>query len=1085
MTSPRSKPGRHFLSVKAWLFSSIVLFNSGFSAVLAAEPDLITLKSPSGALTFEVLVRSGKSSSDLSYAVRFQGKTVILDSAISLELGDGTTLGKQTQITKSTINEISNRFRQTPGKRLIVDDHYRELVLDLVEENPQERHWQLIARAYDDGVAFRYRFPKQTGWRELELAKENTRFTLPSRTKLTYLFLLGFVTSHEGLYTRKSVENIPTDQLVDIPLLAETSDSLWIAITEANLTNYAGMFLRRQGNESAFVSRLSPQTNDANISVKTSLPAESPWRVIQVSNEVSSLLESDIILKLNEPSKVSDPSWIRPGKTTFPWWNGFHEEKLSFQPGLNTAFTKHYIDFCAEYGIPYHSLDGIGNTAWYGGPIVPYEGDDPTTPVEGLDLQEVLAYAKEKGVRLRVWLHWQAAQAHMHRAFPLYRKWGIEGVMIDFMDRNDQEMVQFQRELLQLAADNQLTVTFHGAAPPSGLERTYPNLLNTEAVMNLEYDKWNKEGVPSVHDVTVPFTRMLAGPLDYHQGSFRTVSKDDFKPQDIAPLVIGTPCRTLAAYVVLQNHLPMLADYPTAYRQSKLTQVAAQIPATWDETVAIAGEVGEFVVIARRARDEWYVGVMTDSKAREIELPLKFLDDGIFDAVIYQDQLDTPQKFKQTAESVTSEDKLVLSIAEGGGGFVRLTPAPTNPVGWRLVWSDDFETLDSSKWRTDMELSADEQLQAVPDPKLASITNDALSLKCNHAEPKRVGRAVSVLAQRFGRWEVRAKLPSSPEVHSFFRLLPDLPWPSGGEIDIMTNDGQPQITNSEFHWGTDKPFSHDSRVIPQRALVGGRLDDFSGDFHTYAVEWTPDQLRFYVDDVYHTIFYSDEVGDFLPKLTSPMRLAVEARPAETDEATSDSSGGTSELLVDWVRVYEADTNSVPRQVVNGAFEKSGGSLSGWHTFGNQMAGEPNVLPAWEQSRSGQWSLALSGPSNGGESYSGVSQGIGVDPGQPIRAKVWCKVDPKQSLTNTDSYVTVKVEFYKHVGDYFGGPGMLSFKEIVIADHDSSSDDWQPFEMTLVAPEGAVEARLSLVFAQKNSRSGRVFIDDVEFVAQDN
>jgi alpha-glucosidase len=1082
MTSPSTKSTRHRLLTGAWLVCSVVLFNLGLSTVLAADPELITLKSPSGDLTLDVSV---KPKSNFVYAIRFKGKPVILNSAISIELADGTTLGQQAIITKIAGSEVSDRFRHSPGKRLIVDDHYKELVLDLVEADPKKRHWQFVARAYDDGLAFRYRFPKQANWSQLQLAKEKTQFSLPSGSNLTYLSLPGFVTSHEGLYARKSVEKLPIDQVVDIPLLVETPDQLWIAITEANLTNYAGMFLKRRGNGSALVSQLSPQTNDLNLSVKTSLPAESPWRVIQVSDVANSLLESDLVLKLNEPSKISDPSWICPGKTTFPWWNGYYEKDLPFKPGLNTAFAKHYIDFCAEYGIPYHSLDGIGNTAWYGGPIVPYEGDDPTTPVEGLDLREVLNYAKAKGVRLRVWLHWQAAQTHMHRAFPIYRKCGIEGVMIDFMDRNDQEMVLFQRELLQLAADNQLTVTFHGAAPPSGLERTYPNLLNTEAVMNLEYDKWNKDGVPSEHDVTVPFTRMLAGPLDYHQGSFRTVSKEDFKPQDMAPVVIGTPCRTLASYVVFQNHLPMLADYPTAYRQSELTQVAAQIPATCDETTAIAGEVGEFIAIARRARDEWYVGVMTDSKAREIEIPLKFLDGGMYVAEIYEDRLDAPQKFLRRMEAVTSQGKLKLSLAQSGGGFVRLAPAPTTPPGWRLVWSDDFKTLNSSRWHTDTKLLADEQLQVVPDPKFASIKNGTLLLQCDKADPKQVGRAVSVFAQRFGRWEVRARLPKSHGIHSFLRLLPDSPWPTGGEIDIMTNNGQPLITNSEFHWGADKPTSHNSRVIPQRASVGGKLEDFSDGFHTYAVEWTPNQLRFYVDDVYHTVFYSDEVGDFLPKLVSPMHLVIETRLSEAGETSENLSSRSSELLVDWVRVYEADINSASRQLVNGGFEKSGGSLSGWHVFGNQMTEEPNVFPTWEQSRTGQWSLAMSGPSNGGESYSGISQGINVVPGQLVKAKVWCKVDPKQKLSNTDCFATIKVEFYKRAGDYFGGPGMISFKEIVIADHNSVSDEWQPFEMALVAAEGAVEARLSLVFAQKNSSAGRVFIDEVEFVAQDN
>ena len=247
-----------------------------------------------------------------------------------------------------------------------------------------------------------------------------------------------------------------------------------------------------------------------------------------------------------------------------------------------------------------------GQTAWYGGPIVPYQGADITRGVEGLDLPEVLDYAKSKGVRIRLWMHWQAAKAHMQRAFPLYRQWGIEGVMIDFMDRDDQEMVNFSAGASPTAAANRLTVTFHGVAKPTGLERTYPNLLTSEGVLNLEYDKWDKLGVTPEHEVTIPFTRMLAGPLDFHQGSFRTVPLAAYTPRYEAPLIIGTPCRTLASYVVFQNHLPMVADYPSAYRGHPALPVLAQIPTTWDDTKVLDG--GRTVHRHRPATESSVVG---------------------------------------------------------------------------------------------------------------------------------------------------------------------------------------------------------------------------------------------------------------------------------------------------------------------------------------------------------------------------------------------------------------------------------------------------------------------------------------------
>ncbi len=258
------------------------------------------------------------------------------------------------------------------------------------------------------------------------------------------------------------------------------------------------------------------------------------------------------------------------------------------------------------------------------------KGADITRGIDGLDLQDVIRHAKEKGVKLRLWMHWKAAETHMERAFPLYRAWGIEGVMLDFMDRDDQEMVRFLRRALKTAADNRLTVTLHGVGAPTGLERTYPNLLTSEAVMNLEYDKWDKLGIPPEHELIVPFTRMLAGPLDFHQGSLRGVAISEFRPRNEAPLVMGTPSRMLASYVVFQNHLPMVADYPSAYRGHPALPVLAAIPTTWDDTRCLAGSVGEYVVIARRHGREWWVGAMNDRNPRQLRIPLSFLGDGKF-----------------------------------------------------------------------------------------------------------------------------------------------------------------------------------------------------------------------------------------------------------------------------------------------------------------------------------------------------------------------------------------------------------------------------------------------------------------------
>jgi alpha-glucosidase len=336
----------------------------------------------------------------------------------------------------------------------------------------------------------------------------------------------------------------------------------------------------------------------------------------------------------------------------------------------------HYIDFCAEQGIEYHSLDGL-DQAWYGGPIVPYEGADITKSSADIDLPAVLDYARRKGVRLRLWLHWQAAKAHMTTAFPLYEKWGIEGVMLDFMDRDDQQMIAFLHEAVRLAAKHHLSVSLHGASKPTGLGRTYPNLLTSEAVLNLEYNKWDPKGVPPDYEVTVPFVRMLAGPLDFHQGSFRHVWPRDFAPRNVAPVVIGTRARMLASYVVIENHLPMAADYPAAYRHQPGLEFLRQVPASWDETRVVDGIPEQSITIARRRGQEWYVGTMNGARAQRVSIALGFLGRGAFDADVYEDDPDPthpPSSVIRRRLRVTSLDTLRLDLAQAGGHVAYLTP---------------------------------------------------------------------------------------------------------------------------------------------------------------------------------------------------------------------------------------------------------------------------------------------------------------------------------------------------------------------------------------------------------------------------
>jgi len=641
-----------------------------FSSSLPAD-QIITATSPDKRIHIDFEVQKTDNGKMVPrYRVRFRDQEVMKWSRLGIRLADKSELGADIELEDSASREITEKFSQHSGKRKLINVAMNEKVVRLREKSEPRRRWELVLRATNDGVAFRFRIPEQSGWETLEIAAEMTEYNPVDKSQYWSLPLDSFTTSHEARYLKKAGVD-PIHKMRALPLLIELNNGAYAAITEANINEYAGQYLVPTPID-GFKSQLSPLPKEPAIVVRHALPHSSPWRVILVGDRIGALVESDLVLALNEPCAIADTSWIKPGKTTFPWWNGYYEEGVNFKPGLNTATMKHYIDFCAANGIPYHSLDGVGDLAWYGGTIVPYQGADITKSVPEIDLPEVLKYAKSKGVRLRLWMHWQAAEKYMERAFPIYKEWGIEGVMLDFMDRDDQQMNAFLRKAVKLAAENQLTVTLHGCPKPTGLERTYPNLLTHEGVMNLEYDKWDKQGITPEHEVTVPFTRMLAGPLDFHQGSFRTVKLADFKPRNDAPLVIGTPSRTLAGYVVFQNHLSMVADYPSAYRDHPGLPILAAIPTTWDDIKVLDAKVGEYVVIARKSGDDWYVGAMTDRNAREFKLPLTFLAAGDYAAEIVTDEPSEKFGLAIRQETVKKKDTITIKLEPSGGAFIQL-----------------------------------------------------------------------------------------------------------------------------------------------------------------------------------------------------------------------------------------------------------------------------------------------------------------------------------------------------------------------------------------------------------------------------
>ncbi|HUS01382.1 MAG TPA: glycoside hydrolase family 97 protein, partial [Chitinophagaceae bacterium] len=557
------------------------------------------------------------------------------------------------------------------GKAKRVNNHYKQVMVSL--QGIKNYKVNLEIRAFNDGIAFRYILPKQNKT-SYTLLEEQTQFKFTADPIVKALILPNFTSSHEGIYTTMPLSKIKEDTLMDMPALFQFPYKTFVAITEAALLDYAGMYLAR--HDGILSGKLSPLPNQTEIKVKAVLPHKSPWRVLLISGRIGTLIESNIITSLNEPSKIKDWSWLKPGTTTFPWWNGTIIPD-NIKGGNNFETNKYYIDFCAANNITSHTIVEYGGHEWYtndGEGYQPGKNVDITKPVKELDIKKVCDYARSKNVEIRVWTHWKALYPKLDEAFALFEKWGINGMMVDFMDRDDQEMVNIQTEILQKAAKHHLHIQFHGAYKNTGLSRPYPNELTREGTLNYEVDKWDNIVTPDA-DMDIFFTRMLAGSTDYHLGGFRALPQSKFVVQNSRPYVMGTRCHMLAMYVVLENYLPMLCDYPDAYIGEPGFEVLKNIPTIWDKTLVADAKVGKYISIARKKDDAWYIGTVTNSTAREIKINLDFLPAGNYSAEIYSDAPESSENPNHLVKKKTVVNKttlLKLALSSGGGNVIVL-----------------------------------------------------------------------------------------------------------------------------------------------------------------------------------------------------------------------------------------------------------------------------------------------------------------------------------------------------------------------------------------------------------------------------
>jgi len=666
----------HYLIAAMVSLRKLLIF---FIAFLSGYPVLaqskITLKSPDGKLIFSFRITKEAP----VYQVIYNGKTLVDDSELGLDFKETGAFGPGLKLGKPVFTEVNENYELLVGKTKNVHHVHRQVVLPLFEDTGAKRKINLVARAFDDGLAFRYEFPGQPNWKEYALTDENTSFNLAGNSKVTSLLFDNYTSSHEGLYQKQQLSNVPEKKLMDIPALFEFPDHVFLAITEASLRDYAGMYLSKK--DGVLKSHLSPLPGQQEIKVKAILPHHTPWRVMLISDRIGKLIESNILTSLNEPSQSSDFSWLKPGKTSFHWWNGDITPDTTFSPGANFETNKYYIDFCARNHIEYHSVIGYGGFAWYptNGPGYGDPGtySDVTKTVPSLDMQQICDYAKQKGVGIHVWVHWKALYPQLEAAFTQFEKWGIKGMMVDFMDRDDQEMVKIQEEILSRAAAHKLFIQFHGSFKPTGLSRTYPNEFTREGTYNYENNKWRETGISPEHDLDIAFTRLLAGASDYHLGGFRAVKPDQFKTHYTRPKMIGTRCHMLAMYVVMESYLHMVADYPEAYEGQPGFEFLQKVPTNWDETKVVDAKIGESLTIARRKGKDWYIGTINNSSAKTVKIKLDFLNAGSYLAEVFSDAPDAgenPNHLTKKMQELKSGDLLEVNLASGGGQVIIIFP---------------------------------------------------------------------------------------------------------------------------------------------------------------------------------------------------------------------------------------------------------------------------------------------------------------------------------------------------------------------------------------------------------------------------
>ncbi|WP_199117505.1 glycoside hydrolase family 97 protein [Pedobacter sp. ASV28] len=636
------------------------------------------LKSPDGKLVATISVND-----KISYVVTHQGDTILKPSAFNMSLANGVTWGKGSQLKSAKPTTLHQQVNALFYKRNQIDDHYNELILSFKE------NFNLIFRAYNEGIAYRF---VSTGDKAIIVKNEEAVFNFSRDFNAYVPYVKGkfkdiesqYFNSFENEYTYTPLSKISADKLAFSPLVVSLDKGKKVCLAEADLEGYPGMYLTNTNGSTSLQSNFAPYpmatqqgghnelqqlvTSRQPYLAKSKAKAKFPWRIVMVSTSDKQLADNDMVYKLAAPSRVADASWVKPGKVAWEWWNHWGISNVDFEAGVNTETYQAYIDFASKNGIEYVILD----EGW-----AVNKKADLFQVVPEIDLKKLIAHAKAKHVGIILWAGYYAFERDLEKVCKHYSGMGVKGFKIDFMDRDDQQMVDFHYRAAEVAAKYKLMLDFHGTYKPTGINRTYPNVINFEAVHGLEQLKWTGPELDQVtYDVTMPFIRMVAGPIDYTQGAMRNATKRTHRGINDEPMSQGTRCRQLAQYVIFESPLNMLCDSPTNYeKEQECTDFISAVPTVWDQTIALDGEIGKYIAMARKKAETWYVGTMTNWDARQLVLDLSFLGEGNYMAELYRDGANANRiasDYKKETISIPADRKVSLSMAKGGGVAMKI-----------------------------------------------------------------------------------------------------------------------------------------------------------------------------------------------------------------------------------------------------------------------------------------------------------------------------------------------------------------------------------------------------------------------------